>query len=114
MREPVFLHTDQLRSNCATDQHLSFHHIDSSIPHISKSEISRFQPSYVAVQPDLYPTWSETQADSYNQLKWVFLEQPKSSSTNSKDRSSPNIYMYNRNSEAKTNRKYRTILLRKC
>ena len=31
---------DQLRSNCAADQRLCFRYTDSTIPHLSKSEIS--------------------------------------------------------------------------
>ena len=32
--------SDQLRSNCAADQRLCFHYMDSTIPLLSKSEIS--------------------------------------------------------------------------
>ena len=32
--------TDQLRGNCAVDQHLCFRYIDSTIPHFPKSEVS--------------------------------------------------------------------------
>ena len=51
---------DQLRSNHEADQCLCFHHLDSTIPLLSKSEISSLQPSSVAVQPGLCRTWSET------------------------------------------------------
>ena len=54
MRKPVFCicenkGADQLRSNCAADQHLCFHYIDSTTTLPFKSEIST--PPYVAVQP---------------------------------------------------------------
>ena len=43
MRNPAFCicenkDADQLRSNCAADQRLCFHYIDSTIPLLSKSE----------------------------------------------------------------------------
>ena len=47
---------DQLRGNCEADQHLCFRYIDSTIPLLSKTEIS----SSVAVQPGLYQTRVET------------------------------------------------------
>ena len=53
--------TDQLRSNCEADQRLCFRYTDSTIPLLSKSEISSLQPYYVTVQPGLCRTWSETQ-----------------------------------------------------
>ena len=45
MRKPAFCicknkDADQLRSNCAADQRLRFRYIDSTIPLLSKSEIS--------------------------------------------------------------------------
>ena len=45
VRKPAFClcenkDADQLRSNCAADQRFCFHHIDSTIPLLSKSEIS--------------------------------------------------------------------------
>ena len=51
---------DQLRGNCEADQRLYFRYIDSTIPLLSKSEISSLYPSCVVVQPDLCGTWSET------------------------------------------------------
>ena len=58
MRKPAFCicenkDADQLRSNCAVDQHLCFRYIDTTIPLLSKSEIS-------TVQPGLCQTWLET------------------------------------------------------
>ena len=54
-----FLHmrkkdADQLRSNCAADQRLCFRYMDSTIPLLSKSEISSLQPSSV-VKPITIP-----------------------------------------------------------
>ena len=51
---------NQLRRNREADQHLCFHYIDSTIPLLSKSEISSLYPYSVAVQPGLCGTWSET------------------------------------------------------
>ena len=51
---------DQLRGNHEADQRLCFRYTDSTIPRLPKSEISSLQPSYVAVQPGLCPTLSET------------------------------------------------------
>ena len=58
MRKPAFCifenkGADHLRSNCAADQHLCFRYIDSTIPHLPKSEISSLYPSSVAIQPGL-------------------------------------------------------------
>ena len=65
MKKPAFCmwenkDADQLRGNCEADQRLCFRNIDSTIPLLSKSEISSLQPSSVAVQPDLCRTWSKT------------------------------------------------------
>ena len=51
---------DQLRGNREADQRLCFRFTDSTIPLLSKSEISSLYPSSVAVQPGLCRTWSET------------------------------------------------------
>ena len=65
---------DQLRSNCEADQRLCFRYMDSTIPLLSKSKISRLQPSSVLVQLGLCQTWSETallvfpQGGSFNAL----------------------------------------------
>ena len=45
MRKPAFCicenkNADQLRRNCAADQHLCFRYMDSAIPLLSKSKIS--------------------------------------------------------------------------
>ena len=51
---------DQLRGGCEADQRLCYRHLDSTIPLLSKSEISCLWPSSVAVQPSLCRTWLET------------------------------------------------------
>ena len=65
MRKPMFgicenKDADQLRGNGEADQRLCFRYIDSTIPLLSKSEISSLLPSSVVVQPGLCRTWSET------------------------------------------------------
>ena len=65
MRKPTFCicennDADQLRDNREADQRLCFRYIDSTIPILSKSEISSLVPSSVAVQPGLCRTRSET------------------------------------------------------
>ena len=65
MRKPAFCicenkEADQLRGNREADQRLCFRYTDSTIPLLSKSNISSFYPSSVAVQPGLYRTWSKT------------------------------------------------------
>ena len=66
MRKPAFCicenkDADQLRgNNREADQRLCFRSTDSTIPLVSKSEISSLYPSCVAVQPGLCRTWSET------------------------------------------------------
>ena len=51
---------DQLRGNREPDQRLCFRYIDSTIPLLSKSEVSSLYPSSVAAQPGLCRTRSET------------------------------------------------------
>ena len=51
---------DQLRGNREADQCLCFRYIDSTIPLLSKCEISSLKSSSVAVQPGLSQTRSET------------------------------------------------------
>ena len=62
MRKPEFpicenKAADQLCSNCKADQHLCFHHTESTLL-LVKSEISSFVPS-VMVQTVLCQTWLE-------------------------------------------------------
>ena len=64
MRKPAFCicenkDADQLRGNREADQRLCFCYKDSTIPLLSKSEISSIYPSSVAVQPGLCQAWSE-------------------------------------------------------
>ena len=61
MRNPDFCicenkDADQLRGNREADQRLCFRYIDSTIPLLSKSEISNLEPSSVGVQPGLCQT----------------------------------------------------------
>ena len=65
MRKPTFCicenkDADQLRGNREADQRLCFRFIDSTIPLLSKSEISSLWRSSVAVQPGLCLTRWET------------------------------------------------------
>ena len=65
MRKPAFCicknkDADQLRGNLEADQRLCFRYTDTTIPLLSKSEISSLLPSSVTVQPGLCATWSET------------------------------------------------------
>ena len=61
MRNPTFCicenkEADQLRGNREADQRLCFRYTDSTIPLLSKSEISNLEPSSVAAQPGLCQT----------------------------------------------------------
>ena len=65
MRKPTFCicenkDADQLHGGREADQRLCFHYTDSTIPLLSKSEISSLKPSSVGLQPGLCGTWSET------------------------------------------------------
>ena len=65
MRKPTFCicenkDADQLRGNSEADQRPCFRYIDSTIPLLSKSEISSLHPSFVAAQPGLCQTKLET------------------------------------------------------
>ena len=51
---------DQLRGNREADQRLCFRYTDSTVPLVSKSEISSLYLFSEAVQPSLCGTWSET------------------------------------------------------
>ena len=72
MRKPAFSicenkDADQLRGNREADQRLCFRYIDTTIPLLSKSEIS------VAVQPGLCRIWSETPKTGF--LTTWFIDQ---------------------------------------
>ena len=58
---------DQLRGYCEADQRLCFRYTDTTIPLLSKSEISSLQPSSLAVQPGLCRTRSETRRFVFSQ-----------------------------------------------
>ena len=65
MRKPTFCicenkEADQLRGNRKADQRLCFRYLDSTIPLLSKSEISSLYSSSVTVQLGLCRTRSET------------------------------------------------------
>ena len=57
---------DQLRGNREADQRLCFRYIDSTIPLLSKSEMSSLWPSSAAVQPGLCRTTSETRTSVFS------------------------------------------------
>ena len=78
MRKPPFCicenkDADQLRGNREADQRLCFRYTDTTIPLLSKSEISSFWPSSVAVQPGLCRTWSETPKTGFLTTRLIFL-----------------------------------------
>ena len=62
---------DQLRGNREADQRLCFRFTESTIPLLSKSEISSLYPSSVAVQPSLCGTWSETPKTGFLTTKLI-------------------------------------------
>ena len=81
MRKPAFCicenkDADQLHSNCAADQRLCFHYMDSTIPLLSKSEISSLQPLSVGLQPGLCQTWSETPKTGFLTTRLRFSDRP--------------------------------------
>ena len=57
---------DQLHGNREADQRLCFHYIDSTIPLLSKSEISSLLPSSVIAQLGLCQTWLETSKTGFH------------------------------------------------
>ena len=64
MRKPAFCicenkAADQLCGKCTADQRLCFRYLDSTIPLLSKYEISSLYPSCVVVQPGLCGTRSK-------------------------------------------------------
>ena len=66
---------DQLHGNREADQRLCFHYIDTTIPLLSKSEISCLQLSSIAVQPGLCGTRLETPKTGFltTRLKYVCI-----------------------------------------
>ena len=78
MRKPDFCicknkDADQLRGNREADQRLCFRYMDSTIPLLSKSEISSLWPSSVAVQPGLCGTWSETPKTGFLRTRLILI-----------------------------------------
>ena len=81
MRKPAFCMcqnkgADQLRSTGAADQHLCFRYKDSTIPLLSKPEMSSLYPSSMVVQPDL--CWTRLQPEdrfSYDIAHFMFVVQ---------------------------------------
>ena len=78
MRKPAFCicenkDADQLRGNRKADQRLCFRYTDSTIPLLSKSEISSLWSSSVAVQPGLCGTWSETPKTGFLRTRLILL-----------------------------------------
>ena len=72
VRKPAFCicenkDADQLRGNREADQRLCFRYTASTIPLLSKYEISSLYPSCVVVQPGLCGTWSETPKQVFSQ-----------------------------------------------
>ena len=70
MRKPDFRicenkGADQLCGNRTADQRLCLRYTDSTIPLLSKCEISSLEPSSVTAQPGLCQTWSETPKTSF-------------------------------------------------
>ena len=70
MRKPAFCicenkDADQLRGNREADQRICFRYSDSTIPLLPESKISSLYLSYVAVQPGLCQTRSETRKTGF-------------------------------------------------
>ena len=70
MRKPAFClcenkDADQLRGDREADQRLCFPYMASTIPVLLKYEISSLWSSFVAVQPGLCRTWSETRETGF-------------------------------------------------
>ena len=78
MRKPAFCicenkDADQLRGNREADQRLCFRYTDSTIPLLSKSEISSFYPSSDVVQTGLCGTWSETPKTGFLRTRLICI-----------------------------------------
>ena len=67
---------DQLRGNREADQRLCFRYTDSTLPLLSKSEISSLYPSSVAVQAGLCLTWSETPKTGFLTTRLILFISP--------------------------------------
>ena len=79
MRQPTICicenkDADQLRGNREADQRFCFRYIDSTIPLLSKSEISRLLLSSVAVQPGLSDqVGNQNIGFLMTRLKWLII-----------------------------------------
>ena len=78
MRKPAYCicenkDADQLRGNREADQRLCFRNTDSTIPLLSKSEISSLYSSSVVVQPGLCGTRSETPKTGFPRMRLISL-----------------------------------------
>ena len=67
---------NQLCSNCAADQRLCFHYIDSTIPLFKKMVISSFQPYSVVVQPSRDLTVNPKDRFSCNAIPMYYRNDP--------------------------------------
>ena len=65
---------DQLCGNHTADQRLCFRYTNSTIPLLPKSEISSLLPSFVAVQPGLCRTWSETPKTGFLTTRLIYSQ----------------------------------------
>ena len=79
MRNPAYCicenkDADQLRGNREAVQRLCFRYTDSTIPLLSKSEISSLYSSSVVVQPGLCGTWSETPKTGFLASRLIFYD----------------------------------------
>ena len=81
VRKPDFC----ICENKDADQRLCFRHLDSTIPLLSKSEISSLKPSSVAVQPGLCRTWSETPKTGFLTSRLILYAFSLSQATGSSD-----------------------------
>ena len=77
MRKPAFCicenkDADQLRGNREADQRLCFRYTDSTIPLLSKSEISNLYSFSVVVQPGLCRTCSETPKTGFLRTRLIW------------------------------------------
>ena len=77
VRNPAFCicknkDADQLRGNHEADQRLCFRYIDTTIPLLSKSEISSLYPSCVTAQAGLRQTWLETLKTGFLTTRLIF------------------------------------------
>ena len=65
---------DQLGGNREADQRLCFRYTDSTIPLLSKSEISSISPSSLIVQPGFGGTWSETPKTGFLTTRLIYKQ----------------------------------------